>query len=46
MFLAANPHVYTHYASTHASWLNQAELFLSILERRLLRRAEFDSVDR
>ena len=30
---------------THASWLNQVELFFSILERRLLRRGEFDSVD-
>ena len=29
----------------HGSWLNQVELFFSILERRLLRRGEFDSVD-
>ena len=26
-------------------WLNQVELFFSILERRLLRYGEFDSVD-
>jgi hypothetical protein len=28
-----------------ASWLNQVELFLSILQRRLLRRGEFESVE-
>ena len=44
-FLAENPHVHMHYTPTHASWLNQVELFFSILERRLLRRGEFDSVD-
>ena len=44
-FLAANPHVHLHFTPTHASWLNQVELFFSILERRLLRRGEFDSVD-
>ena len=40
-----NPHVHLHYTPTHASWLNQVELFFSILERRLLRRGEFASVD-
>ncbi len=44
-FLKANPHVYLHFTPTHASWLNQVELFFSILERRLLRRGEFTSVD-
>lgn len=44
-FLTANPHVHMHFTPTHASWLNQVELFFSILERRLLRRGEFDSVD-
>jgi len=44
-FLEANPHVQLHYTPTHASWLNQVELFFSILERRLLRRGEFESVD-
>ena len=44
-FLAANQHVHLHFTPTHASWLNQVELFFSILERRLLRRGEFDSVD-
>src|ERR1700728_3792110 len=44
-FLAENPHVHIHYTPTHASWLNQVELFFSILERRLLRRGEFADVD-
>jgi transposase len=44
-FLTANPHVHLHFTPTHASWLNQVELFFSILERRLLRRGEFDSID-
>lgn len=44
-FLLDNPHVHIHYTPTHASWLNQVELFFSILERRMLRRGEFSSVD-
>lgn len=44
-FLNANPHVHLHFTPTHASWVNQVELFFSILERRLLRRGEFNSVD-
>jgi transposase len=43
-FLGHNPHVHLHFTPTHASWLNQVELFFSILERRLLRRGEFASV--
>lgn len=38
-------HVFLHRTPTHASWLNQVELFFSILQRRLLRYGEFDSVD-
>jgi len=37
-------HVFLHRTPTHASWLNQVELFFSILERRLLRNGEFTSV--
>ena len=37
--------MHLHFTPTHASWLNQVELFFSILERRLLRRGEFSSVD-
>jgi transposase len=44
-FLEANRQVHLHFTATHASWLNQVELFFSILERRLLRRGEFESVD-
>jgi transposase len=39
--LEHNPRVHLHFTPTHASWLNQVELFFSILERRLLRRGEF-----
>lgn len=44
-FLEDRPHIFLHNTPTHASWLNQVELFFSILERRLLRHGEFDSVD-
>ena len=44
-FLAEHPHVHLHHTPTHASWLNQVELFFSIMQRRLLRNGEFDSVD-
>lgn len=33
------------YTPKHASWLNQVELWFSILVRRLLKRASFQSVD-
>jgi transposase len=33
-----------HYTPTHASWLNQIELWLSILARKLLRRGSFASL--
>ena len=36
---------HAHYTPTHASWLNQVELFFSILARRLLKRGEFASVE-
>ncbi len=34
-----------HYTPKHRSWLNQIELWLSILARKLLRRGSFTSVD-
>ncbi len=34
-----------HYTPKHASWLNQVELWLSILVRKLLRRGNFTSID-
>jgi transposase len=42
-WLAAHPRIQPHYTPKHASWLDQAELFFSILTRRLLRRGEFTS---
>ena len=44
-WLIKRPRYHLHFTPTHASWLNQVELFFSILERRLLRRGEFESVD-
>lgn len=44
-FLESRPHIFLHNTPTHASWLNQIELFFSILERKLLRNGEFTSVD-
>lgn len=44
-FLDKHPQVFLHNTPTHASWLNQVELFFSILQRRLLRYGEFGSVD-
>jgi transposase len=34
-----------HYTPKHASWMNQIELWFSILVRKLLRRASFTSVE-
>ena len=34
-----------HYTPKHASWLNQVEIWLSILVRKLLRRGNFTSVE-
>lgn len=42
-WLAAHPRFTVCYTPVHASWLNQVELFFSILTRRLLRRGEFTS---
>jgi transposase len=42
-WLDAHPRWTFHFTPTHASWLNQVELFFSILTRRLLRRGVFTS---
>ena len=34
-----------HYTPKHASWMNQVEIWLSILVRKLLKRGSFTSVD-
>lgn len=44
-WLAQHPRFVTHYTPKHASWVNQVELFFSILTRRVLRRGNFTSRD-
>lgn len=44
-FLSAPSHpIVFHYTPKHASWMNQVEIWLSILVRKLLRRGNFRSV--
>jgi len=40
-----NHKVVFHYTPKHSSWLNQIEIWLSILVRKLLKRGSFTSVD-
>lgn len=44
-WLHEHPRFQAHHTPPHASWLDQAELFFSILTRRLLRRGEFSSCE-
>ena len=34
-----------HYTPKHASWMNQVEIWFSILMRKLLKRGNFTSID-
>jgi transposase len=43
-WLARHPNVHFHFTPTHASWLNQVEIWFSLLSRQALRTASFTSV--
>lgn len=43
-WLAQHPKIHFHYTPTHASWLNQVEIWFSILSRQALRGANLHSV--
>ena len=42
-WLGDHPRFVAHYTPVHASWVNQVELFFSILTRKVLRRGNFTS---
>ena len=42
-FLAAHPNVHLHYTPTYSSWLNQAEIWFSKIQRDLISRGIFES---
>ena len=43
-WLRRHPALHLHFTPTHASWLNQVELWFSILSRKVIRRGVFPSV--
>jgi transposase len=44
-WLAAHPNVFFHFTPTSASWLNQVEIWFSIMSRKALRGASFKSTE-
>jgi len=44
-WLEAHPHWRFQFTPTHASWLNQVEIFFSIIARKLLKHGAFESED-
>lgn len=44
-WLADHPRWVAHYTPPHASWVNQVELFFSILQRKVIRNGNFTSRD-
>jgi transposase len=43
-WLSRHPNVHFHFTPTHASWLNQVEVWFSILSRAALRHSSFTSI--
>jgi len=44
-WLADHPRFVAHYTPVHASWVNQVELFFSIITRKVIKRGNFGSRD-
>ena len=44
-WLDCHPRIKLHFTPTHASWLNQIEIWFSVLGRKLLKRGIFNSTD-
>jgi len=44
-WFAAHPRWVVHYTPPHASWVNQIELFFSILQRKVIRNDNFPSAE-
>ena len=42
-WLSGHQNYFIHFTPTHASWLNQIELWFSIYARKIIRRGVFDS---
>ena len=45
-FFEANERLKPVFTPTHASWLNQIEIWFSVLSRHALRKASFSSLDK
>jgi hypothetical protein len=43
-WIKRHPHIHFHFTPTHASWLNQIEVWFSILSRAALKGTSFRSV--
>jgi transposase len=44
-WFSAHPRWHVHYTPKHASWVNQIELFFSILQRKVIANGDFPSRD-
>jgi transposase len=44
-WLGQHKNVHFHFTPTHASWLNQVELWFSILERQIINRGNFTDIE-